>query len=205
MAFQCVTASLQYFSIAAPNITIPPVTFSIWLKVSSIIPKNTAMFLWRDTIKSGLLLRYIGSDWQLRYYVLDGPQWQTDTGLNVTTGVWQHACVAISSSQARVYLDGASFTNNVSHSTVALNAAGHVANDPIQDANHTSFNGSIAEPAIWNVSLSDAECLALARRLSPLQLSNRLSNLVMYRDLIRDTTRGFGSELTAVNSPTVTQ
>jgi hypothetical protein len=200
MAYECVNASNQYFTMAAPNLSVPPVTFSIWLKVSSIVPVNTALFIWRGTINTGLLLRYIGTNWQLRYFVFNGSQWQTDTGLNVTTGVWQHACVAITSSQARVYLDGASFTNNVSHATANLNAEGHVARDPLSQ---TNFDGSIAEPAIWNVSLTDAECRALAKRLSPLRLSNRLANLVMYRDLIRDTSRGFGPALTAVNGPTV--
>jgi hypothetical protein len=200
MAYECASASNQYFTMAAPNISVPPVTFSIWLKVSSIVPANTAMFVWRGAINTGLLLRYIGTNWQLRYFVANGSQWQTDTGLNVTPGVWQHACVAITSSQARVYLGGASFTNNVAHATANLNAAGDMAYDP---ANQVAFNGSIAEPAIWNVSLTDAECLALANRFSPLRLSSRLANLVMYRDLIRDTSRGFGPALATVNGPTV--
>jgi hypothetical protein len=203
MAYQCVSASNQYFTIAAPNITVPPVTFGMWVNVSSVVAKDTALFIWRGSINTGLFLKYVNPNWELRYYVAGGSQWQTATGLYLGTGVWQHACVAISSSQARVYLNGVSFTNNVSHSSANINAVGDVARDPLADGNHTSFNGLVAEPAIWTVSLSDAECLALAKRVSPLRLTNRLANLVLYKDMIRDLNRGSGPTLTAVNSPTV--
>ena len=203
MAYQCVNASNQYFTIAAPNISVPPVTFSLWINTASVIAKSTALFIWRGTINTGMYLRYTSPNWELRYYVADGNQWQTATGLYVSTGVWQHACMAISSSQARLYLNGASFTNNVSHSTANINAAGDLARDPLVDSAHTSFNGSVAEAAIWTASLTDAECLALSKRVSPLWLTNRLQNLVMYKDMIRDLNRGSGPTLTAVNAPTV--
>lgn len=203
MAYQCVNASNQYFTIAALNVSVPPVTFSVWINTASIIAKSTALFIWRGAINTGLFLNYTNPNWELRYYVAGGNQWQTATGLYVSTGAWQHACVAISSSQARLYLDGANFTNNVSHSTANINAAGDLARDPLVDLSHTSFNGSVAEPAIWTASLSDAECLALSKRVSPLLLTNRLQNLVMYKDMIRDLNRGIGPTLTAVNAPSV--
>jgi hypothetical protein len=203
VAYQCVNASNQYFTIAAPNITVPPVTFSVWINVSSIINKDTALFIWRGTINTGVFLKYVNPNWQLRYYIAGGNQWTVATGLNVVTGTWQHACVAISSSQARLYLNGTSFTNNVSHATANINDAGDFARDSLVDSTHTSFNGFVAEPAIWNTALTDAECLALSKRMSPLRLTNRLQNLVMYRDLIRDLERGLGPTLTAVNAPAV--
>lgn len=203
MAYQCVNASNQYFTVAALGVSVPPVTLSLWINTASIIAKNTALFIWRGTINTGLFLNYTSPNWELRYYVAGGNQWQTATGLYVSTGAWQHACVAISSSQARLYLDGASFTNNVSHSTANINAAGDLARDPLVDSSHTSFNGSVAEAAIWTTSLSDAECLALSKRLSPLQLKSRLHDLVLYKDLLRDLNRGIGPALTAVNAPGV--
>ncbi len=162
MAYECVSASNQYFTIAAPNISVPPVTFSIWIHVSAIIDKNTALFVWRDTIQTGLLLRYVSPNWELRYYIANGNQWQTSTGLTVSTGVWQHLCVAVSSTQARLYLKGNTFTNNVSHATANINDAGDVARDPAPGL--VSLQGSIAEPAIWNATLTDAECLRAGER-----------------------------------------
>lgn len=203
MAYQCVNASNQYFTIAAPNVSVPPVTFSLWINVSSVINKDTALFIWRGTINTGVFLVYVNPNWELRYYVAGGNQWQTATGLYVSTGAWQHACVAIGSSQARLYLNGTSFTNNVSHSTANINAGGDLARDSLVDSSHTSFNGSVAEAAIWSASLTDEECLALSKRVSPLRLTNRLANLVLYKDLMRDLNRGIGPTLTAVNGPTV--
>lgn len=204
MAQQCISASDQYFTFPALNVSVPPVTLSLWFKVSSIVVgKHTTLFAWRGTINTEFHLANSSSNWQLRYSVAGGTQWNIATGLNVSVGIWQHACVAITSSQARLYLDGANYTANVSNATANVNDMGYLGKDPIGDGGHVAFNGSIAEAAIWDVALADAECRALAKRLSPLQLSNRLPNLLMYRDLIRETTRGVGPALTAINAPTV--
>jgi Concanavalin A-like lectin/glucanases superfamily len=204
VAYQCVNASNQYFTIPALNMSVPPVTFSLWIRTTSVVAKDTALFLWRGSVNTGVLLVYASSNWELRYYVNNGLQWQTSTGLFVSTGgAWQHVCVAISSSQARLYLDGNLFTNNVSHSTANINESGNLARDSLLDAFHTSFNGSVAAAAIWTATLSNDECLALAKRLSPLGLKNRLHDLALYKDLIRDPDRGIGPALAAVNGPSV--
>lgn len=201
MAIDCVNASFQHFTIAAPNISVPPATFSIWLKTSSIVAVNSGLFHWRSSIETGLILRYLSSAWHLRYYVANGFEWAVNTGHTLSTGVWQHACLSLSPTQGRVYLDGVLFTNNTTHATANLNATGYLGRDPFPDANHSTFDGALAEPAIWNAALSDAECLALAKGVSPLALTNRLPNLIMYHDLIRDANRGFGTVLSPINSP----
>jgi hypothetical protein len=201
VAYQLLNSSSQYFTIAAPNITVPPVTLSVWIKATSIIDKHSALFIWRDTIQTGLILRYVAPNWELRYYVAGGNQFQTATGLSLAVGVWQHACVAITSTQARLYLGANSFTNDVSHSSVAIDAAGDVGRDPF--AAGVTFDGSIAEPAIWNLALSDAECRTLSLGISPLALKDRLPNLVLHKDLLRDVNRGRGPTLTPANGPSV--
>jgi hypothetical protein len=177
------------------------VTLSVWIKATSIIDKHSALFIWRDAIQTGLILRYVAPNWELRYYVAGGSQFQTATGLSVAVGVWQHACVAITSTQARLYLGDNSFTNNVSHSSVTIDAAGDVGRDPFTAG--VSFEGSIAEPAIWNVALSDAECRLLSLGISPLALKDRLPNLVLHKDLLRDVNRGRGPTLTPAGGPSV--
>lgn len=201
MAYQLLNSSSQYFAIAAPNITVPPVTLSVWIKAASIVGIHSALFMWRDVIQTGLLLRYTSPNWELRYYVAGGNQFQTSTGLSVAVGVWQHACVAITSTQARLYLGGSSFTNNVSHASVNIDAAGDLGRDPLPGL--ATFDGAIAEPAIWNVALSDAECRALSLGMSPLALKNHLPNLVLHKDLLRDVNRGRGPALTAAGAPSV--
>ena len=59
------------------------------------------------------------------------------------------------------------------------------------------MDGLIAEAAIWNVVLSDAEMDWLAAGYSPLTLTHRIGNLVMYQDMIRNINRpGIGPTLT---------
>lgn len=201
MAYQLLHSSSQYFAIAAPNVTVPPVTLSVWIKAASIIDKHSALFIWRDAIQTGLILRYVAPNWELRYYVAGGNQFQTATGLALSVGVWQHACVSITSTQARLYLGANSFTNNVSHSSVTIDGAGDVGRDPFPGL--AAFDGSIAEPAIWNVALSDTECRMLSLGISPLALNDRLPNLVLHKDLLRDVNRGRGPVLTPANGPSV--
>ena len=90
-----------------------------------------------------------------------------------------------------------------SHTTANINEAGDLARDPFISPTHTSFNGAVAEAAIWTAALTNDECLALAKRLSPLQLKHRLHSLVLYKDLMRELNRGIGPALSAVNSPSV--
>jgi hypothetical protein len=203
MAYECLNASLQHFTFPALNVSVPPATFSMWINTASIVAKDTALFCWRGTANTAVLLTYVAPNWQVRYFVNNGLQWQTATGLNVSTGIWQHVCVALEASQARLYLDGTLFTNSTSHSTASINTTGYLARDPIVSPTHTSYNGSIAEAALWTTALPHAECLVLAKRMSPLLLKNRLHDLIFYKDLVRDADRGIGAALTAVNSPTV--
>ncbi len=63
------------------------------------------------------------------------------------------------------------------------------------------FSGSVVEAAIWNVALSADEVRILAAGYSPLCLTNRLGNLVLYRDLIRPLNRpGIGPNMTATGT-----
>lgn len=203
MAYECLNASLQHFTFPALNVSVPPVTFSMWINTASIVAKDTALFCWRGTTNTAVLLTYVAPNWQVRYFVNNGLQWQTATGLNVATGLWQHVCVAIETSQARLYLDGTLFTNSTTHTSASINTTGYLARDPLVSPTHTSYNGSIAEAAMWTTALPHAECLALAKRMSPLLMKNRLHDLIFCKDLVRDADRGIGATVTAVNSPTI--
>ena len=81
MAYQCDNTSNQYFTIAATNFTVPPVTFSLWFNVSSIVSKDTALFLWRGTINTERAAETDSSKWELRYSIAGGTSAPTATGL----------------------------------------------------------------------------------------------------------------------------
>lgn len=68
------------------------------------------------------------------------------------------------------------------------------------------YTGNVAEVAMWDLVLTDAEILLLATGFSPLALTYRLPNLVFYRDLIREIDRPYiGPLLTNNNSAAVVE
>jgi hypothetical protein len=90
----------------------------------------------------------------------------TSTGYTVNT--WHHAAAVFSATNARAaYIDGGSKGTNsdsVVPSGIDTTAIGYL---PAL-VSQAYLSGRIAEVAIWNVALSDAEVAALARGLAPL-------------------------------------
>lgn len=111
---------------------------------------------------------------------------------------WHHAAAVLASNnQQRSFLDGG---NAGTDSTMVVpTGLSHVAVAKALTVSATdTFPGDIAEAAIWNTALTDVEIAVLARGFSPLCLTHRLANLVLYQDLIRPLDRpGIGPVLTA--------
>lgn len=120
----------------------------------------------------------------------------------VTAGSWQ-SCVGVEDSSAsrEVLVDAVSkATDGTSSSPTGTNAI-YVG---VRNSNGLGFfaGGAIADVAVWNVALTDAEIASLAKGFSPRRI--RPQSLVFYAPLLRnlqDLRRGLA--LTAVNSPTV--
>jgi Concanavalin A-like lectin/glucanases superfamily len=118
-------------------------------------------------------------------------------------GQWHHAAaVFVSSSERHAYLDGA----NKGSSSAVITPTGQDRTSigrAILSTPTAYFAGDIAEVAIWNTALSDAEIAILGHGFSPLCLTHRLPNLVLYQDLIRPLDHpGVGPALTASGGTT---
>jgi len=116
---------------------------------------------------------------------------------------WYHLCaIEYSTSSRAVLLDGGSKGTNATACTPT--GMDSVSIGRIGDSTPDGYtSGRIAEAAIWNVALTDAEVAILAKGYSPLLV--RPQNLVAYWPLIRDEDqdRVGGYNLTAVNTPTI--
>ncbi len=128
-----------------------------------------------------------------------------ETSIAYTADTWHHACAVIdnvASDHFKVFLDGEN--KGVSVGTRTPDGVDRVsigANDRVTAINYMS--GAIAEIAIWNVALTEAEVAILATGIRPWKV--RPQNLVMYPPLIRDDDEDIvgGLSFTAIGSPTI--
>lgn len=104
-----------------------------------------------------------------------------NTTTGYTVGQWHHACaVGVSATSRSVFIDGGSKATATTSSTPAgldRTAIGLWADSTPSGP----FDGRLAECAIWDVDLTDAEVAELASGVSPLKV--RPGNLVGYWNL----------------------
>lgn len=126
---------------------------------------------------------------------------ETSTGFTINT--WHHGCgVWAADNDRRVYIDGGSKGTNADNWTVA-NIDRFRISASADATPFGYFDGRIAEAAVWDVALTDAEVAILAKGYSPLLV--RPASLVAYWPLIRDEDqdRVGGYDLTAFNTPSI--
>lgn len=143
-----------YVQTAPANLNANTVTFECWLKRDGDQPEYAGVIFHRNgTDTSGLDFKSTSN--QLGYHWNDASTtWSWDSGLVPPDGVWTYVALAVSPSQAVMYMyDGTTWsaaTNAVSHPVQAF--AG-----PVRigwDANERYFKGRIDEVAIYNRTLT---------------------------------------------------
>lgn len=117
----------------------------------------------------------------------------------LTVGTWFHCCAVFESNNSRtVYLDGSNLlldTTNVTDPNSNRTSIGIQAGNLGTPA---PADGLIAEVGIWNVSLTPAEIISLAKGFVPRLI--RRNSLVLYAPLIRDIINLKGLALTATGT-----
>lgn len=174
---------------AAAVLTAVPFTMACWFKVSSVTGINNSLMSLDDNSAAGagthtFLMDITQSPTarvRARTASSAGSSFALSTA-NVTTGVWQHACgVFAGVADRRAFLNGA---NKGTETTSRTPSAAAIIRTRIgllcQSANPMA--GDIAEAAIWNVALSDAEVALLATGVGPYAVQR--ANLVAYWPLL---------------------
>lgn len=127
-----------------------------------------------------------------------------DATATPTSGTWEHYCGTMTdATHMAMYLNGGNKGTLTTDRVPSINAfdigAFYNGGTTVNYA-----NGKIAEVAIWDVGLTDAEVATLSKGYSPLFV--RPASLVFYSPLTRLTQDLIGAQgFTAVNSPTVYQ
>lgn len=202
--------SSEYLERDSAPATATPLTIACWFYQDDVaIATNRALL--------GIFDRSVTNQWFVLKTQMDASYnkfvhaetrsssgWDRATATAQFSGnTWHHAAAVFTSPTSRtVYLDGGnSATNTTSATPSGLDRISVARLGDSSPGNY--FSGRIAEVAIWNVALTDAEVAILAADYSPLFV--RPQNLVAYWSLIRDEDqdRVGGYDLTAFNTPSI--
>lgn len=166
-----------------------PCTLAAW-----ILPTTIGVDQIVFTLGSGAASRYaligVNSSDQLFAAKNNTPDSATaTTSSTVGTAAWAHICGKFSSNTSMdIFQDGANkqssatsctFNSDPTHAVIGAHAAG---------VGGSYFSGHMAEIAIWNVALDDAEVASLAKGFCPLLI--RPQSIVAYFPFMRGDTNG---------------
>lgn len=114
-----------------------------------------------------------------------GAEDSCSTSSGYTTGTWTHALGIVAGiADRRVYINGGSKGTDTTSRDVTLASTSKVSVGAYRtDNTFNETDGRVAECAIWNVALTDADALVLAAGYSPLFV--RPDALVFYAPLVR--------------------
>jgi hypothetical protein len=102
------------------------------------------------------------------------------TSTSVVAGAWQHACGVFSSSTRAAFLNGGGKVTNAN----AVVPSGITTTEIARSGSGGVMSGLIAEAAIWDAALTDAEVAILAKGFSPLLV--RPQSLFFYAPIIKN-------------------
>lgn len=183
MARNFVAASSQFLEKTSAVLTAVPLSMACWYRpVATNVLYNLMCLGVVSNPNNFFALRHRATN------VVNATTDTAGTGVNAATstgataGTWAHACGVWASVTSRAaYINGGSKgTNAVSSTPVGINGTliGALYSGP-----KTNFtDGDIAEAAIWNIDLSDADALSLSKGVSPACV--RPEALVAYWPLI---------------------
>lgn len=165
----------NYLNYASGVVTATPLTMCAWAKTSITGADQTIV-----SIKNSVGTRDINI-FSLRVSTGNAVNANTGDGSNnssaststtISADTWFHACAVFASSTSRAaYLNGAGKGTNTGSRTpsgVNRTSIGVVNGTAVYDPFAPAGTGDIAEVAIWNIALSDADVASLATGVSPL-------------------------------------
>ena len=208
MAYLFTEGSLMYLEVDSIPVTVMPLTMACWARVTDVSSAFIYMSIQDKDVSDqrfALFAAGLATGDPIRAQIRSGATANASTTTGFTANTWHHAAGVFTSSTSRdVFLNGGGKGSNTTNITPT--GLDRISIGRFGDSTPGNYmDGDIAEPAIWNVALTDDEIAWLAEGYSPITLTHRLANLVWYRDLIRNLDRpSIGSDnLTAFNSPTV--
>ncbi len=181
------TGSNVHIEMGSTPITAAPFTLSAWFKIDDLSHVGAILGVGNGGSGNdvwGLDAAGTVEGDPLRFFSFDTSFSSADSTIAYTANVWHHACgVEASATSRAVYLDGGSKGTNADNRTP--DGANEVQiGQYARSTGDGDLIGDVAEAAIWNVALTDAEVAILAKGYSPLFV--RPESLIFYMPLVRD-------------------
>ncbi len=181
------TGSNVHIETSSAPVTAAPLSVAAWFKIDNLTHVGAILGIGDASTGNNLwgldVAGTVAGD-PLRFFSFDGTFSSADASTAPTANTWHHACgVELSTTSRAVYLDGGSKGTNTdtqSPDDVDEVQIGQYA----RSTGDGDLIGDVAEAAIWNVALTDAEALILSKKYSPLFV--RPESLVFYMTLVRD-------------------
>lgn len=168
MARQFVAASSQKLAVLATPVTAYPFTMAAWVYADDVNAFYSVMHYGDKDVANiywGIYLAGANTGDPVRIVSRNTTFYSNDTTTGFTAGVWFHvAGVWVSATERYVYINGGSKGGGTGQSSVLFSAAIDRLSIGVFDTSSPSgyLNGRVAEAAIWNTNLSDAQVAALA-------------------------------------------
>jgi len=209
VARACTPATAAFLRLNSAPVTAAPFTLACWFNPGDVTGLYAMYFLGDKDVATDYWIIFLRGDVAgdpLDFRATDsGGNNTAQTTTGYTAGTWHHACAVEASATSRaIYLNGGGKGTNT---TSRAPANADRTSLGIRDNTSSALIGllSIAEPAIWNVALTDAEAASLATGVSPRFV--RPGNLVAHWPLVGrndpETNRYGTGNLTLLNSPAV--
>lgn len=188
----------QYLSKASALVSGFPLSYATWFNSASAVTNQVLIGVYTSAPANGFVMD-VNAGLVRAFSGLGGTTASTST--SYTANTWNLAsCSFTDSTNAQVYLNGAGkgTTGTVGSPVITQTYIGAKATATI------FFGGLLAFSAIWSVSLSDAEHLALAGGLHPLRMHpGALKAVLVYIDSSLAVDLVSGTVWTLTGTPTV--
>jgi hypothetical protein len=203
--YESASSEYEYMSQAAAS--IPPFTMAAWFNTTDMDYHQVVMSIANSgsDLNSFFIMAGGATAGDPAYICIrdNGGATYTVTSNGYSSGVWHHICGVFAAANDRtIVLDGDwanRGTSVVSRSPSGVNKTAIGVN--CRQTLQWYMNGKIAEAAIWNAALTEAEITTLAKGYSALFV--RPQNLVEYWNLfvLAPVSRITGNQLTKVGQP----
>lgn len=180
-------ASSQYMEVDSAPVTATPLTMAGWFNTDNAAAEQIIVSIVDASLGNQMFAIHArGSEAgdPVSAFTFGGGYRQALSTTGYTTGVWHHACGVFASPTSRAaYIDGGSKGTNTDSQTPS--GIDRTSIGRLGDSSPGFYmSGYLADIAIWNAALTDAEVASLGEGFSPLLI--RPQSLVMYLPLIRE-------------------